>query len=241
MAGGSGGIPELMMTLNCDLGETWELRENGTQRRLLELIDLANVGCGAHAGDAALTEATFADAAEVCRTHPLRVGAHPGYPDLEHFGRRPLYGIQFDATGIVDLVSEQVQFAMQAARRQGLTLYHVKPHGALYNEAAVNGEVAEAIALGVRRVVKDIFLVGLAGSVMVNVFRRQGFVVLREAFADRRYTAQGLLVPRTEPGAMIETPEEALEQRKRLEKIADTLCVHGDGPQALEFVTALRR
>jgi UPF0271 protein len=117
----------------------------------------------------------------------------------------------------------------------------VKPHGALYNEAAVNGEVAEAIAVGVRRVVRDVFLVGLAKSTMVNVFRRQGFVVLREAFADRRYTTDGLLMPRTEAGALITDPAEARLQMERLSEFSDTVCVHGDSPGALELIAAIRR
>jgi UPF0271 protein len=170
----------------------------------------------------------------------VRVGAHPGYADREFFGRRPLFGKTLGAKDIVDLVSEQVGNAVEAADEFGLKLYHVKPHGALYNEAAEEGEVAEAIALGVRQVLRDVFLMGLAKSTMVGVFRRQGFVVLREAFADRRYTAEGLLVPRTEPGAMVEDAREAREQMLRLAGFCDTVCVHSDSPHALDLIRALR-
>jgi len=212
------------MLINCDLGESWPLQQSGRQREILGLCQLANVCCGAHAGDRDLTR---------------RVGAHPGYPDPEHFGRRPRFGVQSDATAIAQLVAEQVGFALDAAKEAGLDLYHVKPHGALYNEAAADGEVAEAIAEGVRRVVRDVFMVGLANSVMVGVFKRQGFVVLRESFADRRYTDAGLLVPRTEPNALIHDPAEARAQLERLKAFSDTVCVHSDSPNALELLRAI--
>lgn len=224
------------MKINCDLGELPQLATSGVQEQILALVDLANVCCGAHAGSLELTRLTMRQAAAA----GVRVGAHPGYPDPEHFGRRPLYGKQFDSSQVSELVASQVAIAQEAAREAGLSLYHVKPHGALYNEAAADGEVAEAIARGVRMVLRDVFLVGLAKSTMVNVFRRQGFVVLREAFADRRYTPAGLLVPRTEPGAMIEDPAEACAQLATLRKFSDTVCVHGDGPHVLELLTALK-
>jgi UPF0271 protein len=208
---------------------------DGRQQRILSLIQLANVCCGEHAGSADLTKLTMRQ----CSEAKVRAGAHPGYPDPDHFGRRPLFGVKYDADGITKLVSDQVAFAKEAAEAAGLALYHVKPHGALYNEAAENGAVAEAIARGVRKVLKDVFLVGLAKSVMVGVFRRQGFVVLREAFADRRYTAEGLLVPRTETDALIHDPGEAHRQMLRLKGFCDTICVHSDSPNAFEMIEAL--
>lgn len=226
----------MKLLLNCDLGELPEMVEDGRQVQLLERIDLANVCCGAHAGSQELTLRTMEQAALA----GVRVGAHPGYPDPEHFGRRTLYGVEYGATQVSEMVAEQVGFAMEAAAKSGLSLYHVKPHGALYNEAAADGEVAEAIALGVRKVLRDVFLVGLAKSTMVNVFRRQGFVVLREAFADRRYTDDGFLVPRSEPDALIETASEAVAQAAKLKRVADTICVHGDSEHALQFLDALR-
>lgn len=229
------------MLLNCDLGESWEMQRSGQQRRLLELVDLANVCCGAHAGDAELLQATMAEAAAVRERQDLRVGAHPGYPDPEHFGRRNRFRTLYTAADVRDLVAEQVGKAQEAAAAEGLVVWHVKPHGALYNEAAVEPELAQAIADGVRLVAPGAVLVGLAGAVVLDVFSAAGFRVLREAFADRRYTADGLLVPRTAPGAMIESIAEALAQRDRLAAMADTICVHGDGPQALEFAQALAR
>jgi len=212
------------------------MAQDGRQMEMLRLVDLANVCCGAHAGSRELTRLTMRQCAEA----GVKVGAHPGYPDPEHFGRRMLFGVTYDAVAIRELVGEQVGFAQEAAREEGCELYHVKPHGALYNEAAANGEVAEAIAAGVKQVAQDLFLMGLAKSVMVGVFRRAGFVVLREAFADRRYTAEGLLVPRSETGAMIEDVEEARAQLVRLGRFSDTVCVHSDSPGALNMLRGIR-
>ncbi len=225
------------MKINCDLGESEAMAADGRQEELLRLVDLANVCCGAHAGSVELTRLTMRQAAVA----GVRVGAHPGYPDPEHFGRRALFGVEYDAERVAAMVAQQVAIAKEAAAEAGLELYHVKPHGALYNEAAANGEVAEAIALGVRKVIRDVFLVGLAKSTMIGVFRRQGFTVLREAFADRRYTAEGLLVPRTEAGAMIEDVDEAKAQLARLRKFSDTVCVHSDSAGAVRLLRALRK
>ena len=223
------------LLVNCDLGESWPLQQSGRQREILAHCDLANVCCAAHAGDRDLSRITMVEAAEA----GVRVGAHPGYPDPEHFGRRSLFGTHYASDAIAQLVAEQVSFAAEAAAAAGLSLYHVKPHGALYNEAAADGAVAEAIAEGVYRVARDVFLVGLANSVMVNVFRRKGFVVLRESFADRRYSPEGLLVPRTEAHALIDDPVEARAQIERLRAFSDTVCVHSDSPNALALLRAI--
>lgn len=223
------------MLLNCDLGESPALFESGAQRELLRYLHLANVCCGAHAGSPELTRATFREAAAA----QVRAGAHPGYPDPEHFGRRPLFGKQFNAAAVTDFVATQVAFARDAAREAGLELTHVKPHGALYNEAAADGEVAAAIARGVQLAAPGAVLIGLAGSVMLPVFRRQGFVIWREGFADRRYTEAGLLVPRSEPGAVLDDPALAIAQYAQLQRRCDTLCVHSDSPNAMAMLQAL--
>jgi UPF0271 protein len=219
-------------TINCDLGEFWQAYQNGWQQDWLRYADLANVCCGAHAGDAELTRATFRQVASAQK----RAGAHPGYPDPENFGRRPLYGKTYSARDVEDFVATQVAFAVEAAREAGLALYHVKPHGALYNEASARsdeaGELAAAIARGVRLAARDVFLIGLAGSQMLNVFRRQGFAVLREAFADRAYGPDGLLLPRTEPGAILNTEDAIRSQIQHWLGKADTFCVHGEGEAA---------
>lgn len=229
------------MSINCDLGESWEAYRSGEQAEWLALADLANVCCGAHAGDLELTRATMRQVAASGK----RAGAHPGYADREHFGRRPMFGKPLNARQVKELVAEQVGVAKEAAAEAGLRLYHVKPHGALYNEASATtgegGEVAEAIALGVKQAERDIFLVGLAGSQMLRVFKRMGFAVLRESFADRGYTKDGLLIPRGEAGAMLEDEEEIENQVRRLSPGTDTFCVHGDSAAALQKLRLLRR
>ncbi len=227
----------LKVQWNCDLGESEEMLRSGDQQSLLQLVDLANVCCGGHAGSRELTRLTMLQVASA----GIRAGAHPGYPDREHFGRRSLFGVQYGPKEVADFVAEQVFLAAQAAQEAGLKLYHVKPHGALYNEAVRDGEVAEAIAHGVRSVARDVFLLGLSGTVMVNVFRRQGFVVLREAFADRRYTPDGQLVPRSEPGALVGDAHVAAEQLQRLAGRFETACVHSDSPGALEMLRELKQ
>lgn len=226
----------MKLLINCDLGESETMAQDGRQERILSRIHLANVCCGAHAGSAALTRLTM----KHCFVAGLRVGAHPGYPDPDHFGRRSLFETVYNSAQVTALVADQVAFAKEAAAEAGLQLYHVKPHGALYNEASVNGEVAEAIAKGVRQVLRDVVLVGLAGSVMIEVFRRQGFVALRESFADRRYTPEGLLVNRSIHGALIEEPSEARRQMDRLAIFSDTVCVHGDSVNAIEILEAIQ-
>jgi 5-oxoprolinase (ATP-hydrolysing) subunit A len=223
--------------INCDLGESLAMAEDGTQTEFLALADWANICCGAHAGSADLTKLTL----EQCRRHPhIKAGAHPGYPDPEHFGRRPLFRSPYTPRDVADFVAEQVFSTQTLAREAGVALQHVKPHGALYNEAAADGEAAEAIAQGVYQAAKDLHLVGLAGSVMLSVFRRQGFVAISEGFLDRRYTAEGKLVPRSEPGAMIASPAEALAQAEGLAAKCRTLCIHSDSPGALDLFRALR-
>ncbi len=229
-----------MTTINCDVGESWESYRGGEQAELLALCELANVCCGAHAGDAELTRRTMAQVA----ASGVRAGAHPGYPDREHFGRRPRFRQAYGAGAVREMVAEQVSLAAAAAREAGLALHHVKPHGALYNEASAAtdeaGELAEAIGAGVALVEREVRLVGLAGTQMLRVWRRMGFAVLREAFADRRYTAEGLLRARSEAGAMIETREEMEQQVRELAGKADTFCVHGDSSEAVKRLRELR-
>lgn len=229
-----------MASINCDLGESWEAYRSGEQERWLQVADLANVACGAHAGDAELTQVTMEQVARV----GARAGAHPGYADRENFGRQAWFGSKLNARQVSEMVAEQVGLAQRAAQAAGLRLYHVKPHGALYNQASeasdAGGELAEAIARGVGQVERDVFLVGLAGSQMLRVFRRMGYAVLREAFADRAYTQAGLLVPRGEPGAMLEDEKEISEQVRRLQGSVDTFCVHGDSQEAYGKLQLLR-
>jgi UPF0271 protein len=233
--------------LNADVGELPEQLRNGQQEALLRLVSSANVACGGHAGD----EATIEETLRSCQRLGVTVGAHPGYPDPTNFGRitMPMSNEEIAAT-----VEKQILTLAAIANRLNCPIVHVKPHGALYNDAARNSAIACAIANGVARWRKDIFLVGLAGSVMLDTFTEAGFVVAAEAFADRGYQPDGSLRPRNLVGAMIEDPQQAANQALRIfcdcevvafsgEHIpirAHTLCIHGDGPHAIEIATAVR-
>lgn len=239
--------------LNCDMGEIAALIEDGTQDRLMEHVTSVNVACGGHAGDDETMAATIAAA----RRRGLAVGAHPGYPDPAHFGRRPL-ALAPDA--VAASVEEQVTRLRVIATRLGVRLGHVKPHGALYNQAADDPALALAIARGVDRALAGaagagIVLVGLAGSRCLTVWAREGYAVAPEAFADRRYEADGRLRSRALPGALLDAPEEAADQALALARdgmvtsfegrpvavTATTLCIHGDTPGAVAIAAAVAR
>jgi UPF0271 protein len=238
--------------LNCDMGEIAALIEDGTQDALMEHVTSVNVACGGHAGDDDTMAATVAAA----RWRGLAVGAHPGYPDRAHFGRRAL-ALSPDA--VAASVEEQVARLRDVAARLGVRLGHVKPHGALYNQAAGDPALALAIARGVDRALvgaaSGIVLVGLAGSRCLEVWAREGYAVAPEAFADRRYEADGTLRSRALPGALLDAPEDAAAQAlalardgavtaldgRRVAVAATTLCIHGDTPGAVSIAVAVAR
>ena len=182
----------------------------------------------------------------------LAIGAHPGYADRANFGRLEL---KLAASAIADSVFEQVKALADVATRCGARLVHVKPHGALYNQAVRNRELAEAIAQGVAQWSRDVVLVGLAGSPMLDVFRNAGFAVAAEAFADRRYEADGTLRSRKFEDALIRNPEEAAWQALSIAERgmviasdgsevsvgAQTLCIHGDTPGAVKIAETVAR
>jgi 5-oxoprolinase (ATP-hydrolysing) subunit A len=219
--------------LNADVGEGMD------DAALLPFVTSANVACGLHAGDPSVMDGTVA----LALSRGVRVGAHPGYPDREHFGRVTVE-MPFDA--IENLVLFQVAALDGFVRSRGGTLTHVKPHGALYHAGAEFPDVARAIAEGVRRFRPSLVLVGAAGSMLIEAGRDADLPVAEEAFADRRYMPDGSLVPRSQPGAVITDPDAAAEQAVRIardhsvvaadgsavEIRADTLCLHGDTPGA---------
>jgi len=233
--------------LNADLGESFGAWRMGQDEALLPIVSSVNVACGFHAGDPGTMRRTVALAA----AHGVALGAHPALPDLQGFGRRELAVTPDEA---YDLVLYQVGALAAFARAQGVALRHVKPHGALYNMAARDRALADAIAAAVKDYDRALVLVGLANSALVDAGRAAGLAVAREAFADRRYESDGSLTPRRHADAVIHDPAQAIAQalaqvvdgcvvartgeRVRLE--ADTVCVHGDGPQAIAFATALR-
>ena len=233
--------------LNCDMGEVPEHISDGTQEALMRSITSVNIACGGHAGDAQTMDTTIQQALR----HNLAIGAHPGYPDRENFGRLEL---NLSPEAIADSIHEQVQALAKIADRHGVRLTHVKPHGALYNQAVHNRHLAQAIATGVARLRRDVVLVGLAGSPMLDVFRQAGFPIAAEAFADRRYEPDGTLRSRKHPDALISDPAKAAQQALAIVQgkviardgsevplHADTLCIHSDTPGAPQIAARVAK
>ncbi len=221
-----------MIDLNCDMGE---LEDSALEAALMAHITSANVACGGHAGDEVMMERTVRLAME----RGVRVGAHPGYPDRENFGRIEL---PMTAEEIERSVIEQIERLEAVTRGLGATISHVKPHGALYNVAVKNADVARAIGAAVARWDPTVPVFGLAGSAMLDVWRGMGLRAMGEAFADRRYEADGTLRNRKLPGALITDPEEAAAQAVRFarEGQVETICVHGDTPRAVAILRTCR-
>lgn len=240
------GFQVKRIDLNCDMGELPEAIADGTQESLMRSITSVNIACGGHAGD----EQTMKLTIEQALRWKLAIGAHPGYPDRANFGRLEL---KLPANETVASVYEQVWALAEIAARCGARVTHVKPHGALYNQAVRNRALAEAIAKGVARLSRDVVLVGLAGSPMLGVFREAGFVVAAEAFADRRYEPDGTLRSRKFEDALIRNPEEAAWQALGIAEQgvviasdgsevaveAQTICIHGDTPGAPEIAATV--
>jgi len=238
----------IRIDLNCDMGELPEAIADGTQEALMPSFTSVNVACGGHAGD----EQTMTTTIEQALRWKLAIGAHPGYPDRANFGRLEL---NLSPEAVADSIYEQVRALAEVAARGGVRLTHVKPHGALYNQAVHNRQLAEAIAKGVARWGRAVVLVGLAGSPMLDVFREAGFPVAAEAFADRRYEPDGTLRSRKHPDALIRDPAEAGRQALRIveqgsvvacdgSKVpvsAQTVCIHGDTPGAPEIAAIVAK
>jgi UPF0271 protein len=231
----------MTIDLNADVGEGMD------DAALLPLLTSVNVACGMHAGSPIIMDRTVALAVE----RGVRVGAHPGYADRENFGRVDL---QLSRDEVRALVLYQVAALDGFARARGGSLSHVKAHGALYNRAAKDVALARAVAEGVRRFSRDLIVVGLAGSLQLEAARELGLRAAGEAFADRRYLPDGSLMPRWQPGALLHDPVEAAAQSvsiardgiviasdgSRLAVSAQTLCLHGDTPGAVEIARAIR-
>ena len=236
------------MDLNADLGESFGRWSLGDDERLVVHITSANLACGFHAGDFRVMESTVA----MCRRVGVAVGAQPGYPDLVNFGRRPL---PFDADEVESLVRYQIGALEAFCRAHGVEMQHVKPHGALYNPAAADPSLADAIARATAKFSSDLALFGLASSEpMASAAAEMGLRFVPEAFADRRYLADGSLQPRSEPGSLITDPAEAAARAVSIavegrvsaadgspvELRAESICCHGDTPGAVEIAAAVR-
>ena len=231
------------LDFNCDLGEGC-----GSDAEIVPLISSASIACGAHAGD----ETTMRTAIRLCRDHGVAIGAHPSFEDREHFGRREL---ALDRDGIAGLVRSQLARLAAIAAEEGTPIAHVKPHGALYNLAARDRGVADAIAATIVAFDPSLVLYGLSGSQLTAAGAAAGLRVAHEVFAERAYDADGTLAPRGTPGAVIDDLDAALAQVRtllregvvvardgsRVPLRADTLCLHGDRADAAGFARALRK
>ena len=233
--------------LNCDLGESYGTYRLGMDGQIIPLISSANVACGFHAGDFN----TMAKTVGLCKESGVSIGAHPGFPDLQGFGRR---NMSLSPAEVQNLITYQVGALAAFCRSAGVRLRHVKPHGALYNMAAKDPALARAICQGVYDFDSSLILLGLSGSEMLRQAREIGLPCAAEVFADRAYEEDGTLVPRGKPGAMITDEEEAVRRvigmilnhrvqaitGKEIEICLDSVCVHGDSEKALLFVKKIR-
>jgi UPF0271 protein len=237
------------MKLNADLGESFGHWQSSSDQEIMPYIDQANVACGYHAGDPQVLAHTISSV----KTHSVSLGAHPSYPDLQGFGRRSM---RIPAAELIPMLHAQIAVVEGMAKCQGVALEYIKPHGALYNDMMQDAKVFEDVIAAVTRFHKVYPL--MIQTLVNNDFHQQlasqnAVPLIFEAFADRRYTSSGYLVSRQVPGAVL-APHEALEQAKRLidskevvsdqGKIikiqADSLCVHGDTPSALQMAIKIR-
>jgi len=223
--------------LNADVGEGF-----ATDAALLPYLTSANIACGAHAGG----RAVFLQTAAACLQHGVAIGAHPGFADIANFGRLPL---PWNPTQIYDLLMPQLELAATCCAAVGAALVHVKPHGALYNMSAADPNLASCIAKVVYDFCPRLVLVGLSGSHSVMQGNAAGLKAAHEAFADRAYLADGSLAPRSQNGAVLTHESEVAKQvlglvlenkayvaqGEAVPVVADTLCLHGDGPHAVQF------
>jgi UPF0271 protein len=237
-----------VVDLNSDLGESYGAYTVGNDKEVLKYISSANIACGYHAGD----HNVMFETVRLSKNYRVQIGAHPGLPDIPGFGRREM---NLSAREIYNLVIYQIGSLAAVCKVNGTIIAHVKPHGALYNLAAKNLEIAKAIAAAVYDFNPELVLFGLAGSELVKAGEEKGLIVAQEVFADRTYQPDGTLTPRMKENALIHDTQIAINRVIRMIKKgkvaavdgadvkikADTVCVHGDSPKALEFVTELKQ
>lgn len=235
--------------LNVDLGESYGNYVIGSDADIIPLVSSVNVACGMHAGDPVVLSETLRLVKE---NKHVALGAHPGYPDLQGFGRRFM---SMTPAEIESYVLYQLSAIEGMARVEGLELNHVKPHGALYNATFEDDEIAHVIAQSVYKFNPKLKLVGLSGGKLVHAGKEAGLRVVNEVFADRAYMYDGSLMPRHMEGSIIPGSEEAMNRVVKIVKKgivesvsgkeinikADSICIHGDGHNALEFVSQVRK
>ena len=234
--------------LNCDMGESFGAWTLGRDAELLDYVSSVNVACGFHAGDATVIRNTV----ETAISKNVAVGAHPSFPDLQGFGRREM---KMSPAEIFDIVLYQVAALKGICEASGAKLHHVKPHGALYNQAAKHETTARAIAEAVKAIDANLIFYGLSNSFLIAEATRIGLKTASEVFADRTYQADGALTPRSQSNALIETADKSVAQVLQMIKSqtvtatdnaaisikAETVCIHGDGKHALDFAKTIRQ
>ncbi len=240
-------MPE-SIDLNCDMGESFGLYVIGNDDALMPLVSSANIACGYHGGDPGTIHRTV----RLAQLHDVAIGAHPSYPDLQGFGRRDM---QFTPQEVYDIVLYQIGATEAFVRTAGISMHHVKPHGALYNRASRDQEFAEAITHAVYYFDKRLMLYGPAGSALEYAALAMGLPFCREVFADRTYRSDGSLTPRSDVGAVIRDVGQCVRQVEEIlmtgmvttidgmmiPLTADTICLHGDGSHAIAFAAAIRK
>jgi 5-oxoprolinase (ATP-hydrolysing) subunit A len=233
--------------LNCDLGESFGAYQIGNDSEIMKYITSANIACGFHAGDHNVMYQTV----EMACKYGLKIGAHPGFPDLIGFGRRNMH---LSTEEVYTMVLYQIGALDAFVRAIGTKLHHVKPHGALYNMSACNPSLADAIARAIYHFNPDLTLYGLANSEHITAGENYGLKTAQEVFADRTYQPDGTLTPRIQPNALINNEEHAIQQTLQMVKekqvtcvtgekvsiLADTICIHGDGEHAVNFAKKIK-
>jgi 5-oxoprolinase (ATP-hydrolysing) subunit A len=229
--------------LNCDMGEGME-----TDAAIFPFLSSANIACGGHAGDADTMRRTV----ELALQYGVAIGAHPSYPDRAGFGRVDILGVSLRPEDLAGLLFEQLHRLQSVCREMGVRLRHVKPHGALYNRAAVDVAASMLVVRAIADLDDSLLLYGLSSSVLAAVAETMGIVFVSEVFADRTYQPDGTLTPRTQPGALIEDGYRAVGQVLKMVREgivesddmlvpirAETICLHGDGAHAVEFAALI--
>lgn len=236
-----------LINLNADLGESYGNYQLGCDEALMEIIASANIACGYHAGDPLVMKASISTA----KTNKVSIGAHPSYPDLQGFGRRPM---QMGANEIEAMVSYQIGALMGMAAAVGASVTHVKAHGALSNVAAANDDVANAVARGTKAVDRSLILLAPVASCLITAGEQNDIPVAGEIFADRAYNEDATLMSRSLAGSMIHDAGDSIAQIVRfldaggvvaasgkiIKARIDSICVHGDNPQAVAIASKVR-
>ncbi len=234
--------------LNCDIGESFGVWPMGQDGLLMDYITSANIACGFHAGDADTMQQTV----HLAIQKNVAIGAHPGFPDLQGFGRR---NMTLSPKEVYNLVLYQIGALAGFVQVAGGKLHHVKPHGALYNMAATDAALSQAISHAIKDFDSQLIVYGLSGSFLISEAQKLHLRTASEVFSDRTYQSDGTLTPRNQPNALIQTKSEAVSQVMTMVQTgnvptitgqtasiqADTICIHGDGTHALDFAKTLHQ